>query len=174
VKELYDRRRTRKRKLLAEGTLDLHVDCVYPGFDDRGCWGWGKGPRIVPRGRGEIYTYTWRQAVIDDVPIVQIATWNDWFEGTIVEPSAEDGTRYLDITRTYAAKFKNAQPTKADLRLPIWIYRLRKTTRDKESLQAVAKACELIRTGRFRDAESLIKPLAAKLKIDAAKHWRTP
>ncbi|HET6427561.1 MAG TPA: hypothetical protein VFJ30_04070 [Phycisphaerae bacterium] len=174
VKELYEQRRSRIRRLLADGTLDLHMNCVYPGFDDRGCWGWGDGHRLVERSDGAVYRYTWEQAVSDSVPLVQIATWNDWFEGTNVEPSAEDGVKYLQITRDYAAKFKTTPPAKADLLLPIRVYRIRKTARDAATLKAMDEASELIRQGRYADAEKQVAPIARKLNVDAPKFWTVP
>jgi len=174
VKELYERRRARTRRLLASGTLDLHMNCVYPGFDDAGCWGWGKGHRLVERADAAVYRYTWEQAVSDTVPIVQIATWNDWFEGTVVEPSVEDGVKYLGITREMAGKFKKTPPDEANLLLPVLLYRIRKTARDAATLKAMDEASELIRQGRYAEAGKVVSPVAVKLKIDSAQYWAVP
>ena len=56
-------------------------------------------------------------------PLVQIATWNDWGEGTIIEPSHEYGYRDLETVQSLVRKHVDRQftPKPADLRLPIQI-----------------------------------------------------
>ena len=60
--------------------------------------------------------------------MVQVATWNDFGEGTCVEPAREDGYRYLeaiqDARRRFNAELFPYRPD--DLRLPLRIYGLRK------------------------------------------------
>jgi hypothetical protein len=128
----------------------------------------------VDRCDGETYRWRWSQAIDSGFPVIIIPTWNDWMEGTIIEPSVEFGTKYLDITRDYAAKFTGARPSKADLRTPLWIYKIRKTATDEKVLRAMTKASDLVRTGRFDRAEKLVKPWADKLKVDQAKYWDNP
>ncbi len=174
VKKLYAKRRRRNEHWLESGTADFLMTGAYPGFDDRGCWGWGTGPRLVPREDGKLYRYVWGQALADGMPVVQIATWNDWFEGTNIEPAAEFGTLYLEITREFAAKLKKTDLPEADLNTPIRIYRIRKSTRDRDTLAAMNTASEMIRTGRFDRAERIVNPYAARLKVDQPKFWIAP
>jgi len=174
VKTLYTERRARKLRFMRKGLLGLHMTCVYPGFDDRGCWGWGDGPRLAKRGKGELYEWTWKQVVAEDIPLVQIATWNDWFEGTIIEPAVEFGTQYMDMTRAGSAKLKKTTPATADLSLPVWIYKLRKTAKDAGTQKALDRAADLIRNGRPSEAETLVKPLVKRLKINEGKYWPAP
>jgi hypothetical protein len=35
-----------------------------------------------------------------------VSTWNEWHEGSEIEPSIEQGRRYLDATRAWAARFR--------------------------------------------------------------------
>ncbi len=174
VKELYQKRRRRNLYWLRQGTVDFLMGGVFPGFDDRGCWGWGDGPRLVPREDGKLYRYVWGQALADGMPVVQIATWNDWFEGTNIEPAASFGTLYLEITREFAAKLKKTDIPKADLNTPIWIYRIRKSTRERAALEAMDKASEFIRAGRFERAQRLAKLWVKRLKLEPVKYWIEP
>ena len=60
--------------------------------------------------------------------VVQIATWNDWGEGTIIEPSHEYGYRDLEAVQSLVRRHVNRQfPSKpADLRLPLQILEARR------------------------------------------------
>jgi len=71
---------------------------VWPGFDDRSNWSWG-GMRLMDRQDGEVYDSTWSYIhnYHGNIPLkyIVIETWNDWNEGTEIEPSLEDGYFYL-------------------------------------------------------------------------------
>jgi len=79
---------------------------VWPGFDDTGVWGWGGGPRILDRRDGQTYEDTWRAAFDTQAPWIVIATFNDWNEGTIIEPSLEFGYEYAIMTQNFVERFK--------------------------------------------------------------------
>lgn len=67
---------------------------VWPGFDDRKNTSWG-GQRLISRGGGSTYDSTWHyiQNYRGEIPMkyIMIETWNDWNEGTEIEPSVENG-----------------------------------------------------------------------------------
>jgi hypothetical protein len=59
----------------------------------------GEHLEIIARDGGDVYRRSLRMALSHDfVQIVQIATWNDWNEGTQIEPSEQHGTRELRST----------------------------------------------------------------------------
>lgn len=74
---------------------------VWPGFDDRKNTSWG-GDRLMQRQNGIVYDSTWSYILSYNKPLplkfVVIETWNDWNEGTEIEPSIEDGYKYLELT----------------------------------------------------------------------------
>ena len=77
---------------------------------------------------GETFRRTLARAVAAGTPFIQVATWNDFGEGTCVEPAREYEYRYLetiqDTRRTFPADpFAYAA---ADLRLPLRVFQLRK------------------------------------------------
>lgn len=159
------------RDWLKQGLVKFPISGVWPGFNDFKVWGWGSGPSLMSRLDGQIYTYLWQEAIREDYPLVQIATWNDWCESSIIEPTVEFEVKYLDITRQYAAKFKKSESAKGDLCLPVWIYKVRKITRDKQAINDMKRASELIRAGQAIKAEAIVKPWVDKLKVDETKYW---
>ncbi|MEM4969699.1 MAG: endo-1,3-alpha-glucanase family glycosylhydrolase [Sulfolobales archaeon] len=96
---------------------------VWPGFDDEGVNGWGFGTRKYLGGdrfNGMIYENQWR-VVLDEKPhAVMITTFNDWNEGTEIEPSLEYGFSFMEITRKYAYRYKgSSEPISEAIRLNI-------------------------------------------------------
>jgi hypothetical protein len=89
--------------------LDFATGGVWAGFDDRSnhCWG---GTRWIERQNGWVYNKTWEyvNTYSGDLPLLWtvIETWNDWNEGTEIEPSVEDGYKYLVSTITNINTFK--------------------------------------------------------------------
>ncbi len=79
-------------------------------------------------------------------------------EATTIEPSLEYGTTYLEITRKYAAEYKGIEANTANLELPGWIYKIRKTTTDAEILTMMDIASQLIADGYYDLAETLVEP----------------
>ena len=76
---------------------------VNPGF-----WFYEKGPGdlLAERNNGAKYADNWNTALELDAHTVLIATWNEWHEGTEIEPSREYGFEYLGYTRDYVEQYK--------------------------------------------------------------------
>jgi len=91
-------------------SLDFATGGVWAGFDDRLC-SWGQD-RWIDRKDGEIYDKTWAYVLNyqGQLPLkwVIIETWNDWNEGTEIEPSKEFGFQYLNQTAAKIGSFKNS------------------------------------------------------------------
>lgn len=100
---------------------------VGPGYDARR----GSGdPRVKPRRDGRTYDDMWRAAVTAHADVVTITSYNEWHEGTQIEPAAPrarhgryrylsyDGawgkhgaaaeTAYLDRTAYWASVFRSS------------------------------------------------------------------
>lgn len=107
--------------------LDYRVASAFPAFDDvyqdagvRSTYG-----DIEPQD-GETLRHTLDLALAADPQMIQLVTWNDYGEGTIIEPTQEFGYQYLEIvqnTRRTLSADLSAAPD--DLRLPLALYRLR-------------------------------------------------
>jgi hypothetical protein len=89
-----------------KGTTKLWVATVMPGYDDRKARS-GSGFARSREG-GAYYRQCW-QAAIDSKPHwVIINSFNEWPEGSYIEPSRAFGNQYLDLTREWAARFKGS------------------------------------------------------------------
>ncbi len=84
---------------------------VMPGNDDRKTG--RKGAYVRDRRGGEFYRETWRGALSSSPDWIVITSWNEWVEGTTIEPSVSYGDLYLNITRDFSAQFKAGLPPAA-------------------------------------------------------------
>ncbi|MBM4028107.1 MAG: hypothetical protein FJ280_22335, partial [Planctomycetes bacterium] len=88
---------------LAEGADKIGTLTVIPGYDDTKI----RQPGLaVERFDGELYRIQWEQAIAADPHWVLITSFNEWHEGSEIEPSLEHGRQYLEATGRYAAQFK--------------------------------------------------------------------
>ena len=125
---------------------------VMPGFDDTPVWGWGDGARIAPRYDGDRMEKSWENAIGDDIDCVQIVTWNDWNEGSQIEPCDNYGYKYIKLNKKYSARFKGAEDGIEDeyLTIPLEIYRLRKNKRiQNECKEDLDQIVELVFKRQF-------------------------
>lgn len=80
---------------------------VIPGYNDTKI---RKPGRNVDRQDGGVYRTLW-EAVINAHPDwVVITSWNEWLEGTEIEPSVEYGDQYLKLTAEYSGRFMGTKP----------------------------------------------------------------
>jgi hypothetical protein len=83
---------------------------IIPGYDDSKLPD-RKPPRpITERHNGETYKVLWEAAIAANPDWVLITSWNEWHEGSEIEPSVEHGDRELKTTAEYARKFKQLPP----------------------------------------------------------------
>lgn len=99
------------RRVKSFGADKLWVATVMPGNDDRKTRRPGSYAR--DRENGNFYRQTWQAAMATNPEWIIITSWNEWVEGTMIEPSVTYGNLYLDITRENAAKFKSGLPAPA-------------------------------------------------------------
>ena len=65
---------------------------------------------LVDRANGETYRSFWRVARASDPQWILITSFNEWHEGSEIEPSVEFGTFYLELTAEEAAAWKAGEP----------------------------------------------------------------
>lgn len=90
-------------------------------------------------------------------PIVQLATWNDWGEGTIIEPSIEFGYRDLEVVQEFHRKSKKLSANADDLKLAHQLYLQRKAGNDSFPSADLDRISNLLRDGEYREARQLLK-----------------
>jgi hypothetical protein len=78
--------------------LGVKMGVSYPGFHDfyvEG--GWGSSYFHIPHDGTNTMRSTLDAALGSDVPFVQVGTWNDYGEGTMIEPTREFGNQFLNM-----------------------------------------------------------------------------
>ncbi|WBH18083.1 endo-1,3-alpha-glucanase family glycosylhydrolase [Sphingomonas radiodurans] len=83
----------------------LFCATVIPGFDDTLVPG-RKSPRpTVARAEGGTYRALWDAAIRHEADWVLVTSFNEWHEGSEIEPSREHGDRYLQLTAAASRRF---------------------------------------------------------------------
>ena len=86
----------------------LWVATAMPGYDDTGL------PRTdafaVARRNGDYYRETWQGAVASQPNMIIVTSFNEWPEGTHIEPSVTYGNLYLDVTRELVTDLRGGPP----------------------------------------------------------------
>ncbi len=108
------------------GASPYIIAAAVPGFDDTGVWGWGNGPRTISRNDGATYEEHWREAQEHNADAIQIVTWNDFQEGSSIEPAEPYGFQYLDQTEKWAGRLRHRPINLGDNEWPLRLYNLRR------------------------------------------------
>ena len=122
------------------------IPVVFPSFDD--FYAEAKvqnGYGVIESRDGQTFAESLKMARETKSQLIQIATWNDFGEGTTIEPTREYGLRYLEHLIDSDSDAKFAKP---DLTLPLQLYRLRKSNAklaDKVAEALFAGDCDLAR-----------------------------
>ncbi|HZW32252.1 MAG TPA: endo-1,3-alpha-glucanase family glycosylhydrolase [Isosphaeraceae bacterium] len=81
----------------------LWMATVMPGYDDTRL-GRPNGFAVNRQG-GAYYTRLWQGAIATHPDLVSITSWNEWMEGTQIEPSTSYGDLYLRLTRQMSDQY---------------------------------------------------------------------
>ena len=116
---------------------------------------WGR----IEDDDGKTFKRSMDAALSSRAGIIQIATWNDWGEGTVIEPSLEFGYRDLEVMQQLRRKFVDARfpATADDLRLPMKLLTLRRHSPEKA--KQVGQIVDLIATGNLEEARSGLRAI---------------
>jgi hypothetical protein len=138
------------------------IPVAFPGFNDFYYQaGIAKSWREIPEKDGATFRKTLRQALGTKSPVVQIATWNDWGEGTVIEPSVEFGDRDLKVIQQMRRELVDPKfPYEAeDLKLPgrLLVLRRAKNSAKEQILDAIAA---LIAAGDVKAARKQLDEVA--------------
>ncbi len=144
------------------------ISSAFPRFHDiyqragaRNYWGY-LGDR-----NGETLRETFGRALTNHSVLVQVVTWNDFGEGTTIEPTKEYGFRDLGMIQELCRQNSGPNPSKVtnDLSLALQFYNLRRSSATNAPLSA---ALDQVFTnfvyGRQEDAMKQLQTLAAPLR----------
>jgi hypothetical protein len=87
----------RTHKIWAAGVLPGYNDTKVPGR---------KGTYVVPRNNGATYRTSWQGAISSSPDWVTVTSYNEWFEGSMIEPSITYGNLYLNLTKQYTQQWR--------------------------------------------------------------------
>jgi hypothetical protein len=141
---------------------DLVVGSAFPGFYDiyeeagvRSSYG------HIAANDGETMRMTFEKAVEAGSSIIQLVTWNDYGEGTNIEPTEETGYSYLEYIQEQRRTMDDSFTfTSDDLTLPLEIFNLRKEHADDEEINAQLDAAfDAIVAGDVEAARTILAEL---------------
>jgi hypothetical protein len=96
------------------GMPKLWVGTVMPGWNDTNsanpqCADMrvSSDPFSVARDDGAYYAQTWQAILATHPDFVILHSFNEWVEGSYIEPSVNFGDRYLQLTAQYIAQYKS-------------------------------------------------------------------
>lgn len=136
---------------------------AYPRFDDiYKQANVGPGYGTIRDNNGKTFSSTLQLAYRSNAPFIQIATWNDWGEGTQIEPSIEFGYRDLITLQTFRRKhdphfFYNEK----DLPLPAELY---KDTKNNAPPKFIKKVARDLSDGKCSTAARLLHNFSPQIK----------
>jgi glycoprotein endo-alpha-1,2-mannosidase len=92
------------KMVAAAGPGKISTVTIIPGYDDRNVGRPAPRP-VTDRWGGETYRVLWREAVAAAPDYVLITSWNEWHEGSEIEPSVEYGSSILEDTAAFSRRF---------------------------------------------------------------------
>jgi hypothetical protein len=84
----------------AHRTHKIWAAGVEPGYDDTHVAGRAFTYRLL-RNNGATYATSWMAAMASNPDWVTITSFNEWFEGAMIEPSVTYGNQYLNLTQQF-------------------------------------------------------------------------
>ncbi len=138
-------------------TNELVIGSAFPGFHDyyeEG--GWGQSYGYLSHLGGETFENTLLKASEHDLDYVQLVTWNDFGEGTMIEPTQEFGFDFLVSIQKMAGVVYTAD----ELQLIYDLYKKRKEYNGQTDKQIVLdQVFTSLNELRVEEAETLLNNL---------------
>jgi len=136
------------------------VGTVFPAFHDIYAQAGKASYGYLDYYGGETLRLTWAAAERARANVIQIQTWNDYGEGTVIEPTIERGYADLEFIQDKRLEWEGGFPFNyGDLRIPIELYKIiaNEKTQDEQKGQ-IAGIYELLFAG---DAEEFRREVRA-------------
>ena len=133
------------------------IPSAYPGFEDV----YENSLHDLGRRDGRTMRETLQAAMEGPWQVVQLVTWNDYGEGTVIEPTHEDGYSALEAVQEARRKELGEAFTftAEDLRLPAQLYKLR--THGKVPAAELDLISRLLDEGKCAEAARSLESLSS-------------
>lgn len=140
-----------------KSNLEVLIGSAYPRFHDfykEG--GAGESYGSVAYNNGETLRATLAMAQTREAKYIQLVTWNDYGEGTMLEPTREDGFQCLEIVQ----QFTGVPYGKAELEL-VYAYYLKKKSYagDSVALETLGKIYQSLSSLEVDKARAMLDEL---------------
>ncbi len=133
---------------------------AFPGFHDIYAEaGVGSSYGYLDAKNGEILDLTFKKAFDNDPDIIQVVTWNDYGEGTNIEPTFEYGYQYLEIIQNMKIELIDDEFSYSpeNFKIPLQIYNLRKDFVGNTQVNArLDEAVNAVLAGRIDIAQAIL------------------
>ncbi len=145
------------------------ISSAFPRFKDiyqQAGLGFSYG--TLADNNGATFKSTLQRALTNNSSIVQLVTWNDYGEGTVLEPTTEFGYRDLGVVQDYRRQYlePSFNGTTNDLSLAFRFYTLRRQyATNKVATAELARIFTNLVTGKLPTAQSQLAGLEAGVPI---------
>ena len=147
----------------------LYLPVAFPGFlDYYEQAGLHPSYGYLDDRNGKTLKESLNLAWTEEFPVIQIATWNDFGEGTAVEPSNKHGFSRLETIRdkVHASMPERRVAKKDEFPLALRVYRLRKERLPPERGKNLDQASSFLINGEYEQAKALLEKTAEKQRAD--------
>ncbi len=142
----------------------ITVGSSYPGFKSfyrQGGWTEGINDWTIDFNQGQTFVETLNYTHHEQSDFIQIITWNDFGEGTMIEPTQEFGFMYLQLLQQYTGVSYSGK----HLQIILDLYHTRKEYKDIAEVQYLLNRCyKYIKRGKLWRAKKIIKAIRRFLK----------
>jgi len=143
------------------------IASVFSAFDDA----YKESLGYLEYADGAVFDLTWKKAVNFRPSIIQIVTWNDYGEGTIIEPTIDRGYKELEYVLEKAKEKNSSFPfNKEDLRWPLEFYKMRyNQTADNSAETAITAATNAVFAGNAQAFRTEAAKTGAVVNVNELK-----
>ena len=155
------------RQLYAGGSTEEAVIAVaFPGFRDiYKDAGLHDSIGYIDNQEGKTFIETFELAWESNSQLIQIATWNDYGEGTVIEPTRAFKYQYLEAIQEYTKTYTKAASLfrRDDLRLPVILYKLKKKhMKNSVAMKDLEKVSTLLFSSKCNEARAILQQYVAE------------
>ena len=124
---------------------EITIGSTYPGFNSfykEGGWNNGINNWVLQKNDGATFIQSLNNSSNENASFIQIITWNDFGEGTMIEPTTQFGFQYLNILQEYTG----TNYTENDLATVVRLYKSRKKYETNELvMQLLDNSCAYLK-----------------------------
>ena len=117
-------------------TNNITIGSTYPGFRSyyyQGGWAEGANRWVLPQKNGDTFIEALNNNSHVASDFIQVITWNDFGEGTMIEPTTQNGFLFLEILQEYTG----VSFTSDDLAIVTRLYIARKNHKDNTEVMGL-------------------------------------